>query len=198
MAQIIPKITIRSVYFGMLLLSAVVMILTVRLSVASELDSIKAKAEQGNAGAQFNLGIVYDTGSGVPENDIEAARWFRMAAEQGYAKAQVNLGFMHFNGSGVPQDVVEAARLFRLATEQGNADAQLRLGLMYALGKGVPKDDVQAYAWVNIGAAQIGDEESGKFLEAIAEGMTASAITKAQNLSREYWEAYGPNQASSE
>ena len=69
---------------------------------------------------------------------------------------------------------------------------------MYALGKGVPKDDVQAYAWMNIGTAQIGDEESGKILEAIAEEMTASAITKAQNLSREYWEAYGPNRASSE
>ena len=36
MAQINPKITIRSVYFGMLLLSAAVMILTVRLTVASE------------------------------------------------------------------------------------------------------------------------------------------------------------------
>ena len=95
-------------------------------------------------------------------------------------------------------DVVEAARLFRLAAEQGFAKAQYNLGLMYRLGKGVPKDDVQAYAWVNIGAAQIGDEESGKLLKVIAEGMTASAITKAQNLSREYWEAYGPNRASSE
>ena len=51
---------------------------------------------------------------------------------------------------------------------------------------------------MNIGAAQIGDGESGKLLEAIAEEMTASAITKAQSLSREYWEAYGPNRASSE
>ena len=46
MAQINPKITIRSVYFGMLLLNAAVMILTVRLTVASELvDSLKAVAE---------------------------------------------------------------------------------------------------------------------------------------------------------
>ena len=37
-----------------------------------------------------------------------------------------------------------------------------------------------------------------KVLESIAEEMTASAITKAQNLSREYWEAYGPNRTSSE
>ena len=42
MAQINFKITIRSVYFGMLLLSAAVMILTARLTVASELDSLKA------------------------------------------------------------------------------------------------------------------------------------------------------------
>ena len=162
MAQINPKITIRPVYFGMLLLSAAVMILTVRLTVASDLDSLKAAAEQGDATAQFNLGYMYDTGEGVPENDAEAVRWYRMAAEQGDATAQVSLG------------------------------------LMYALGLGVPKDDVQAYAWVNIGAAQIGDEESGNFLETIAEEMTASAITKAQSLSREYWKAYGPNRASSE
>ena len=120
------------------------------------------------------------------------------AAEQGDATAQLNLGLMYFNGRGVPKDVVEAARLFRLAAEQGNVTAQFQLGVMYALGQGVPKDDVQAYAWVNIGAAQIGDEEIGKALEVIAEKMTASAITKAQNLSREYWEAYGPNRTSSE
>ena len=75
MAQIIPKITIRSVYFGMLLLSAVVMILTVRLSVASELDSIKAKAEQGNAGAQVILGFMYALGKGVPKDDVQAYAW---------------------------------------------------------------------------------------------------------------------------
>ena len=98
-----------------------------------------------------------------------------------------------------PKDVVEAARWFHLAAEQGIAKAQVNLGVhVWHLGKGVPKDDVQAYAWMNIGAAQIGDEESGKLLEAIAEEMTASAITKAQSLSREYWEAYGPNRASSE
>ena len=195
MAQINPKITIRSVYFGMLLLSAAVMILTVRLTVASELvDSLKAAAEQGDAKAQFFLGGMYDFGEGVPENDTEAARWYRTAAEQGHARAQFSLGGMYLTGRGVPKDVVEAARLFRMAAEQGHAKAQFGLGL----GKGVPKDDVQAYAWVNIGAAQIGDEESGKVFESIAEKMTASAITKAQSLSREYWEAYGPNRASSE
>ena len=93
MAQIIPKITIRSVYFGMLLLSAVVMISAVRLTVASELvDLLKAKAEQGEAEAQFNLGYMYATGEGVPQNDTEAVRWYRMAAEQGDATVTVQSG----------------------------------------------------------------------------------------------------------
>ena len=66
MAQINPKITIRSVYFGMLLLSAAVMIFAVRLTVASELvDSLKTDAEQGDATAQFNLGLMYYTGDGA-------------------------------------------------------------------------------------------------------------------------------------
>ena len=94
MAQINPKITIRSVYLGMLLLSAAVMILAVRLTIASELvDSLKTVAEHGDATAQFSLGYKYATGEGVPQNYTEAVRWFRMAAEQGDAKAQVNLGY---------------------------------------------------------------------------------------------------------
>ena len=52
MAQINPKITIRSVYFGMLLLSAAAMIFVVRLTIASDLDSLKSAAEQGDAKAQ--------------------------------------------------------------------------------------------------------------------------------------------------
>ena len=85
MARINSKITIRSVYFGMLLLSAAVMILAVRLTIASDLDSLKAAAEQGDAEAQFNWGYMYDAGEGVPKNDTEAVRWFRMAAEQRWA-----------------------------------------------------------------------------------------------------------------
>ena len=61
-------------------------------------------AEQGNADAQYNLGIMYDNGYGVPQDYAEAVRWYRLAAEQGYAKAQFVLGVMYDNGRGVPQD----------------------------------------------------------------------------------------------
>ena len=58
-------------------------------------------------------------------------------------------------------------------------------------------DYVQAYAWYKIAATQ-GDEMAKENLEFITNFMTTADITKAQKLSREYWEAYGPNRASSE
>ncbi len=54
---------------------------------ATALKEWRPLAEQGDANAQFNLGSMYEYGEGVPQDDKEAARWFRLAAEQGYAKA---------------------------------------------------------------------------------------------------------------
>jgi hypothetical protein len=74
----------------------------------------KPLAEQGDAQAQFNLGLRYDRGRGVPQDDAEAAKWYREAAEQGDATAQVNLGAMYAKGRGVPQDYVQAHMWFNL------------------------------------------------------------------------------------
>ena len=80
-------------------------------------------AEQGNAFAQFNLGLMYAKGLGVPQDYKEAVRWFRLAAEQGHAKAQYNLGLMYYNGQGVPQDYVLAHMWFNLSSSQGMTTA---------------------------------------------------------------------------
>ena len=77
-------------------------------------------AEQGNARAQYSLGVMYSAGEGVPENDAEAGRWFRLAAEQGEASAQNNLGLMYANGEGVPEDYVLAYTWWNLAAAQGD------------------------------------------------------------------------------
>ena len=71
------------------------LILTALLSFQSvnalDFDETKALADQGDAIAQYNVGFMYDTGNGVPENDAEAVKWYRKAADQGLAKAQFNL-----------------------------------------------------------------------------------------------------------
>ena len=98
---------------------------------------LRPLATQGDAWAQTSLGFMYLNGQGVPRDDKEAIRWYRLAAAQGYALAQYNLGVMYNNGQGVPQDDKEAVRWYRLAAAQGNAEAQYNLGLMYATGRGV-------------------------------------------------------------
>ena len=70
-------------------------------SAAQRLVALRASAEAGDADAQTNLGYRYFSGWGVPEDAVEAARWYRLAAEQGDATAQVNLGVMYANGDGV-------------------------------------------------------------------------------------------------
>lgn len=50
-----------------------------------------AAAEQGYAGAQNSLGVMYSRGEGVAENCATAARWFELAAAQGYPVAITNL-----------------------------------------------------------------------------------------------------------
>ena len=72
-------------------------------------------AEQGDAGAQVGLGVMYSNGWGVSQDSAEAVKWYRLAAEQGDAGAQINLGFMYNNGQGVTQDYVQAHLWFNLA-----------------------------------------------------------------------------------
>ena len=52
---------------------------------ATALQLIRPLAEHGSADAQYNLGIMYFTGQGVPKDSAEAAKWFRLAADQGDA-----------------------------------------------------------------------------------------------------------------
>ena len=102
-------------------------------------------AEQGNVGAQFNLGFMYEKGKGVPRNYKIASKWYRMSAEQGNASAQYNLGLMYAKGQGVPKDYKLAVKWFRKSAEQGNAGAQSNQGVMYAKGQGVLKDKVRSH-----------------------------------------------------
>ena len=112
------------------------------------------RAEHGDAEAQTALGTMYRYGRSVPQDDVEAVRWYRLAAEQGHATAQWCLGAMYADGRGVPQDDVAAVRCYRLAAEQGHADMQWCLGFIYAYGRGVPQDDVEAVRWYRLAAVQ--------------------------------------------
>ena len=121
---------------------------------AKALRLIRPLANDGNATAQFNLGVMYLTGHGVQQDYSAAALWFRKAAEQGYAFAQSNLGTLCRDGRGVAQDDTEAVMWFRKAADQGDAVAEFLLGNQYANGKGVPQNYSEAMIWFQRAAEQ--------------------------------------------
>lgn len=139
-------------YFGQTML-VIDRIESAPLTKKAFLELMQKKVESGDARAQFNLGVLYYDGEGVPQNYSEAAKWYRKAAEQGFARAQFNLGLMYKNGEGVSQDYKEAVKWYRKAAEQGDARAQNNLGVFYEYGVGVSQNYKTAYIWYSLSAA---------------------------------------------
>jgi TPR repeat protein len=106
------------------------MLLASTAFAALDFDETMAAAMQGSVIDQYNLGVMYENGHGVPENDAEAVKWYRKAAEQGHESAQSNLGVMHFNGDGVPENNIHAYVWLSMAKTQGSADAASNLDIL--------------------------------------------------------------------
>src|SRR6266436_4656999 len=159
---------------------------------ATALRFIRPLAEQGDTSAQYNLGVMYTKGQGVPQNYAEARKWYRMAADQGHPGAQSNLGVIYTMGHGIQQDYAEALKWYRMAADQGDAAAQNNLGIMYERGQSVLQDFVQAHKWFNLAVARFSASEREKREQAVrnrdrvAMKMTAAQIAEAQRLAREW------------
>ena len=153
---------------------------------ATAYRGLRIHAARGNASAQIYLGFMYVTGTGIPQDRAEAAKWFRKAANQGNAIAQFNLGLMYNKGEGVSQDHAEAVKWYRKAADQGDADAQSYLGLMYYKGQGVPQDFVQAYLWLNLSASRRSDKRVQELRDEVAARLTPADLALAQRLAREW------------
>ncbi|NJL17141.1 MAG: sel1 repeat family protein [Nitrospira sp.] len=90
-----------------------------REDYATALQEWQPLADQGDALAQYQVGMLYHKGRGVPQDDVQARKWYEKAAAQGQTKAQFSLGTLYFNGEGGRKDYQQALRWFRLAANQG-------------------------------------------------------------------------------
>ena len=90
---------------------------------ATALKEWKPLAEEGNAAAQNNLGLMYCCGWGVRQDYKEAARLYRLAAEQGDPRGQVNLGLMYAKGKSVMPDNIYAYMWLYIASLTGDRNA---------------------------------------------------------------------------
>ena len=85
---------------------------------ATALKLYRPLADQGHVLAQYNLGVMYANGQGVPQDYAQAVSWYRKAADQGLADAQYNLALKYSNGQGVPQDYTQAHMWWNLAASR--------------------------------------------------------------------------------
>lgn len=82
------------------------------------IDTLKMKAENGNAQAQLELGKAYYEGKIITADTTLAIQWFKQSAEQGNAKVQLELGICYKE---------QAFKWIKKSAEQENADAQFEL-----------------------------------------------------------------------
>ena len=117
---------------------------------------LRPLAENGDARAQFNVGVMYSEGQGVPQDHAEAGKWYRLSAEQGYAQAQYNLGLWYARAEGTSQDDVRAHMWFNLAATR------------------FPHSDI------------LSRSAAIKNRDTVAGRMTSDQIAQAQRLAREW------------
>lgn len=106
---------------------------------ATALSWYRKAADQGQALAQYSLGVMYTNGQGVLPDHATAFSWYQKAAAQGNANAQTSLGAMYYNG----QDYAAAVSWYRKSADQGNATAQNTLKALcvqHATTTGCPYD----------------------------------------------------------
>lgn len=118
---------------------------------ARPLPELQKLADRGDANAQWQMGVRYHNGEGVPQDDALAFHWFLRAAEQGNVDAQATLGAYCWAGRGVPQDLSKAYFWSAIALAQGDENSKYRLE---GLSAQMTRDQVsaarqQAEIWIN-------------------------------------------------
>ena len=148
-------------------------------------------AEQGHSGAQFFLGLSYE--SSVFPDYKEAMKWYRKSAEQGYSNAQFSLGMLYAEGKCVPQNDFEAIKWLSMSTKLPNnkpitwfdveqvSGHKYNLGTIYEFGKPLPRDLIEAAKWYQSAA---GD---GHFTSQVTIG---EFYLEGKGLPQNYAEAY--------
>lgn len=144
----------------------------------------KPLADQGNADAQYNLGLLFMNGLGVKKDERMALMWFIRAGQQGLADAQYNAGVMFYLGKGVYPSYITAVKWWKLAAAKNHPNAENNLAVMYAFGYGVAKEpDKAIQLWT--AAAEQGHPDAINALIDVYSGKMAGF--KTDIAKEKYW-----------
>jgi TPR repeat protein len=109
-------------------------------------------AEKGDINAQYNMGVMYELGHGVPVNPAQAAGWYRKAANKGYGSAMLNLAGLVAEHARGPSDLIPAYTWTLLAADHDpsvRANALRNLGIIrpHMSRAGIRQAEAAARAW---------------------------------------------------
>ena len=126
-------------------------------------------AKSGDAKAQYYIGLFYEQGRDVPQDEKQAISWYLKAAENGYVKAQERMADRYFRGKGVVKDYKKAVYWWKKAVEIDDeaGNSMYMLAKCYENGLGVQKDFLQAALYYR---QAIDSEELDEYDEEIAKG----------------------------
>jgi len=144
-------------------------------------------AYEGDAEAQYRLGLMFLHGTGVVVSTQEAVYWLSRAAEQGEPRAQYLLGAIYLSGKGLTSNREHGLEWWRAAAHNGNAAAQYGLGTAYLYGAGVPQNSADASKWLTA-ALKTGSLEAGLLLQNLA----ALSESKSRSGSVSQYARVGP------
>jgi len=134
-------------------------------------------AKQGNPEAQFKVGEMYETGTGVEKNKREAVYWTTRSANQKHETARFKLIYWDLEKQGLNADNKARLEWLNNRAKQGNAQAQYYLGRIYAHGVGINKNPEVAIDWLNK-AASAGVLEAELELAAVTEEMQRASAAE--------------------
>jgi TPR repeat protein len=149
-----------------------------------------AAAEEGHSDSQFNVGLMYERGIGIGQDEKEAIVWYRKSAMQGNALAQFNLAVLYEHGRGTAVDFAQANEWYRKASAQGDPLAIGNLGMLYLRGQGVEENTIAGLALLLVSATMDPSPQNhAKQNIASTRGLTTDMIAAAQTLSNEMSDA---------
>ncbi|MBV8656795.1 MAG: sel1 repeat family protein [Burkholderiales bacterium] len=142
-------------------------------------------AAQGDAFAQFHIGIMYALGEGVERDVAESIKWLKLASSNGSDLAQSALGDRYHDGVGVPVDYREALRLYRLSAARGVPESTVGMARMYAHGEGVHRHAGAAYALYTLYLPYDLSGECKLALKSLANELTPQQTVEAALLTQQ-------------
>ena len=139
----------------------------------------QALADEGDAKAQYNLGLMYASGDGVKYDASQAASWYKKSADQGYKEAQYALAVMIFNKELENLDYTQAVKWYQAAAAQGHIKSQENLGMLFYRGDAIEQDINSSIYWFQLAANQNSSEAQQYLAYIYSNGAVKEDLVKA-------------------